>query len=83
MAMIIMAANAAAIAGAQVFRTEDKPLYHTAFTSIVALAAVTFAIVIFQTVWYMASNRRLKSKKHDEVPTVEGAGLVEKWQWQW
>jgi len=83
MAMIIMAANAAGIAGSQVFRTKDAPLYHVAFTVIVALAAVCVAVVIFQIAWYLLSNRKLARKGDGEVPKVEGAGVVKVWRWVW
>ncbi|KAI9733997.1 MAG: hypothetical protein M1834_002654 [Cirrosporium novae-zelandiae] len=83
MAMIIMAANAAGIAGSQVFRDDDKPLYHRAFTTITALAAASEAVVIGQMVWYFASNRILAKKPESEVELVVDEGLVKRWWWTW
>ena len=63
--MIIMSANAAGIAGGQVFRTNDAPLYVHAFTAMLCLAAVCTATVIGQIAWYFVSN--LKMKKRGEI----------------
>ncbi|TGO83208.1 hypothetical protein BPOR_0684g00020 [Botrytis porri] len=70
MAMIIMAANLAAIAGSQVFRTADAPLYTHAFTAMYILAAATFVIVVGLMGWYVFANRRLGKK-----PEVVQGGL--------
>lgn len=80
-----MAANAAGIAGNQVFRTEDAPLYLHAFTAMLCLAAVCLATVIFQMSWYILSNRRMA--KSGTAPTVEGKAegtqIVQTWWWTW
>ncbi|KAJ9381019.1 hypothetical protein DTO063F5_6470 [Paecilomyces variotii] len=85
MALIIMAANAAGIAGNQVFRTQDAPLYLNAFTAMLCLAAVCLATVIGQMFWYMWSNRQMT--KSGTVPTVqaktEGIEIVQTWWWTW
>jgi hypothetical protein len=57
--MIIMAANCGSIAGAQVFRTEDAPLYINAFTVMLALSAICFIVIIGQQTWYFSSNRKM------------------------
>ncbi|GAD96777.1 conserved hypothetical protein [Paecilomyces variotii No. 5] len=85
MALIIMAANAAGIAGNQVFRTQDAPLYLNAFTAMLCLAAVCLATVIVQTFWYIWSNRQMA--KSGNVPTIqaktEGTEIVRTWWWTW
>lgn len=90
--MIIMAANAAGIAGSQVFRTQDSPLYLHAFTACLALSAVNILEIIFQSVWYFLSNRSLAkkdSKAHaiqaTTGDTVDGhrEALVRTWWWTW
>ena len=60
--MIIMAANAAGIAGGQVFRTGDAPLYIHAFSAMLSLAAVCVATVLIQISWYYTSNMKLKKR---------------------
>ncbi|CCD48822.1 hypothetical protein ACHAPF_004207 [Botrytis cinerea] len=92
MAMIIMAANSAAIAGSQVFRTADAPLYTHAFTAMYILAAATFVIVVALMAWYIFANRRLGKKpevvqgglKMEGESGEEGSlEVVKKWWWTW
>lgn len=87
-----MAANCAGIAGSQVFRTADAPLYLNAFTVCLALNAVAVVEIIVQTTWYFFSNRKL-AKAKDAGPMVVGdtettpdghrVELVRKWWWTW
>jgi hypothetical protein len=77
--MIIMAANAAGIAGSQVFRTQDKPLYHKAFTVILSMAALSWALVVGQMLWYYISNRSLTGKRRNEDKEDQPTG----WRWTW
>lgn len=91
--MIIMAANAAGVAGSQVFQTSDAPLYIHAFTAMLSLAAVCFVTVIAQMAWYFSSNKRME--KAGTVETIQGksdfeeAGgggggeLQKTWWWTW
>ncbi|KAI1137511.1 MFS general substrate transporter [Hypoxylon sp. FL0543] len=91
MAMIIMGANAGGIAGSQVFRTQDAPLYQNAFTACLALSAVATVEIIGQSAWYFISNRKLDKQgdgpvvvgKTDETPNGEKVELVRKWRWTW
>ncbi|KAF7921135.1 uncharacterized protein EAE97_011403 [Botrytis byssoidea] len=92
MAMIIMAANSTAIAGSQVFRTADAPLYTHAFTAMYILAAATFVIVVGLMVWYIFANRRLGKKpevvqgglKMEGESGEEGSlEVVKSWWWTW
>lgn len=90
--MIIMAANAAGIAGSQVFRTKDAPLYLNAFTACLALSAVNIFEIIGQSFWYFFSNKTL-AQKDDEAPVIQGTtestadghreALVRRWWWTW
>ncbi|KAI0172711.1 MFS general substrate transporter [Hypoxylon sp. FL1284] len=89
MAMIIMGANAAGIAGSQVFRTQDAPLYMNAFTGCLVLSAAVVVEILGQAAWYYLSNRKLN--KQEESPVVTGTtdetsdghkvALVRKWRW--
>lgn len=84
--MIIMAANAAGIAGGQVFRTQDAPLYIHAFTAMLCLSAVCLVTVIAQMAWYFWSNREMA--KRGTAPIVqgrsaEGVEMKQTWWWTW
>ncbi|KAI1779043.1 MFS general substrate transporter [Hypoxylon cercidicola] len=91
MAMIIMGANASGIAGSQIFRTNDAPLYMNAFTACLALSAVVVLEIIGQGTWYFISNRKLDEHgdgpvvtgKTDETPDGHNVELVRKWRWTW
>ncbi|KUI63014.1 hypothetical protein VP1G_10132 [Cytospora mali] len=92
MAAIVMSANAAGIAGSQVFRTQDKPLYLHGFTACLALSALNILEIIAQSVWYFVSNRKL-AKTNAEAPVIKGAtdetadghkeALIKRWWWTW
>ncbi|KAI1391885.1 MFS general substrate transporter [Hypoxylon trugodes] len=91
MAMIIMGANAGGIAGSQVFRTQDAPLYLNAFTACLVLSAVVAVEIIAQSTWYFISNKKLDKEgdgpiivgKTDETPDGQKVELVRKWRWTW
>ncbi|KAK6066835.1 alternative sulfate transporter [Seiridium cupressi] len=91
MAMIIMAANAAGIAGSQVFRTQDAPLYLNAFTACLALNAIACVEIIAHSAWYYISNKKLARSgdapvvKGDTQATADGhrEELVRRWWWTW
>ncbi|KAM3073570.1 hypothetical protein ACMFMF_006775 [Clarireedia jacksonii] len=84
MAMIIMAANAAGIAGGQVFRTADAPLYVHAFTAMYVLAAATFVVVAGLMAWYFTANRRLqRNPEIVQAGTQEGGEIKKAWVWIW
>ncbi|KAK7747414.1 hypothetical protein SLS53_001669 [Cytospora paraplurivora] len=92
MAMIIMAANSGGIAGSQIFRTQDKPLYLHAFTACLALAALNILEIVGMSAWYFLSNRKL-AKGAVEAPIIKGAtevtadghqeAIVRIWRWKW
>jgi hypothetical protein len=83
--MIIIAANCGSIAGTQVFRTQDAPLYLHAFTAMLALSATCFIVFVVQLVWYFTSNREMA--KDGVTPLVEGKSealeLIRTWWWTW
>lgn len=54
-----MAANAAGIAGSQIFRTEDAPKYIRGLTTIIGLAAGGWVLIASQTVGYWIKPRNL------------------------
>ncbi|KAI0124274.1 major facilitator superfamily domain-containing protein [Xylariales sp. AK1849] len=91
MAMIIMAANSAGIAGSQVFRTQDAPLYLNAFTACLALNAVAVIEIIAQSVHYFLGNKKLEKEgggplvKGDTEATPDGhrEELIRRWWWTW
>lgn len=87
-----MAANSGGIAGSQVFRTQDSPLYLHAFTACLALSAVNIIEIILQSAWYFFSNKSLARKDSDAHViqattdnTVDGhrEALVRTWWWTW
>lgn len=93
-----MGANAAGIAGSQVFRTQDAPLYMNAFTACLTLSALVLVLVAVQSAWYVASNRALdREARSGDAPaatavivgsTAETPGghkeeLVKRWRWTW
>lgn len=86
-----MGANASGIAGSQVFRTQDAPLYLNAFLACLVLSAVVVVQVIGQGAWYFASNQKLDKQgdgpvvtgKTDETPDGHNVELVKKWRWVW
>ncbi|KAH9213356.1 MFS transporter [Leptodontidium sp. 2 PMI_412] len=59
MALVVMAANAAGIAGSQIFRTEDAPKYIRGLTTIIGLAAGGWVLIASQTVGYWIKPRNL------------------------
>jgi hypothetical protein len=60
MAMIVMSANLAQIAGAQIFRSEDAPRYHKAFIAVSVLAGAAWLLASAQCAQYVV--RRQKNK---------------------
>lgn len=79
MAMFIMSANAAGIAGSQFFQASDKASgYKDGWTIIVSLNAVAVLICAGALAQYMWSNRQIKGRKMQgavevtEVVSVEG-----------
>jgi hypothetical protein len=63
MALFVMTANTAGIAGAQIFQAHDAPLYQTGFTVILSLACVGVAAAIVSNLQYLWLNRRLALKE--------------------
>lgn len=90
--MIIMAANSGGIAGSQVFRTQDAPLYVHAFTACLALSAANIVQIVGQSLWYFFSNKALAkddSRSHvieattDTTADGHREALVRTWWWTW
>lgn len=87
-----MAANSGGIAGSQVFRTQDAPLYINAFTACLALSAVLVLEIFGQSLWYYFSNKALE-KKDSRAHVVEATtdatadghmeAIVRTWWWTW
>ena len=63
MAMVVMSANLAQIAGAQIFRTEDAPRYRRAFVAVSVLAASSFLLCSAQCAQYVLNRRRKNGGK--------------------
>lgn len=57
---MIMAANCGGIVGSQIFQAEDKPLYYTGWTVIIALISVGVVMATLANLQYMYANRSLK-----------------------
>ncbi|KAG9503523.1 hypothetical protein J7337_003474 [Fusarium musae] len=80
MALLIMTANAAGLAGAQIFQAHDAPLYRTGFTVILTLASIALVFAIVSNAQYLWLNKKLESKGHLEEEQVEAASEVDKWR---
>ncbi|RFU27467.1 hypothetical protein B7463_g8875, partial [Scytalidium lignicola] len=75
MAMVIMAANCGGVIGGQFFRADDAPLYHRAFTIMLAFASTGLVLVAGQMLWYMFSNRRLASNRSSAAEPRAGVSI--------
>lgn len=54
-----MAINVSLIAGAQIFRSDDKPSYHRAWTVIVGVISLGVASVCTLLFLYIVANRKI------------------------
>ncbi|KAL2807943.1 major facilitator superfamily domain-containing protein [Aspergillus granulosus] len=68
MALVVMAANCAGISGSQIFRTEDRPLYHRGLTAICILAGASWVLALALNLQNFFLHRQRKSEK--EAPVV-------------
>lgn len=75
MALFIMAANAAGIVGGQLFQSNDKPLYQTGWTSIVALTSVGLVFAVLANLQYWWLNRKIKRRERQIA--MAGEGIVQ------
>ncbi|KAK0388596.1 hypothetical protein NLU13_4839 [Sarocladium strictum] len=58
MAIFIMSANVAGLASGQIFQAEDKPLYRTAWTTVLSLSCIGVAAASWSNLQYWVLNRR-------------------------
>lgn len=87
-----MGANAAGIAGSQVFRTQDAPKYLKAFTVCLALNAANVLEIIGLSLWFYTKNKKL-DKEGGAAPEDEKASngaassspeeVARPWRWTW
>ncbi|KAL4875118.1 major facilitator superfamily domain-containing protein [Aspergillus karnatakaensis] len=63
MALVVMAANCAGISGSQIFRTEDRPLYHNGLTAICILAGASWLLALALNIQSYFQQRGRKSKE--------------------
>ncbi|KAH7207358.1 MFS transporter [Fusarium oxysporum] len=80
MALLIMTANAAGLAGAQIFQAHDAPLYRTGFTVILTLASIALVFAIVSNGQYLWLNKKLAAKGQLEEEQVEAAGEGDRWR---
>lgn len=66
MAVLIMSVNTSGIVGSQIFQQEDRPLYRTGWTIILALASFSLVMYVVANIQYHVLNRRWKTKKDGE-----------------
>ena len=69
-----MSANMSGIAGAQLFRADDAPLYRRGFMVCVILICIAWGTAILQGVQYYITRKRQIRKLHDagtESPVSE------------
>lgn len=62
MAIHIMSANCAGLVGKQLFRSEDAPKYHKAWTTIVGLSAAAVGFSLLASLQYWLGNKRQLSR---------------------
>ncbi|KAL3489976.1 major facilitator superfamily domain-containing protein [Aspergillus germanicus] len=67
MALVVMAANCAGISGSQIFRTNDRPLYHRGLTAICILAGASWLLAFALNLQNFFLHRRRKSEKEEPV----------------
>lgn len=67
MALVVMAANCAGIAGSQIFRTSDAPKYLHGLTAICSIAGASWVFAFMLGVQYYF--RRQKAVPSDNVET--------------
>ena len=69
-----MVANASLIAGAQLFRSDDRPYYHRAWTIIVSIPTVGVATACILIAVYTFANRKItrESSAHPGEEMVDG-----------
>lgn len=87
-----MGANVGAIAGSQVFRTEDGPRYLHAFAACLALSAFNILQIVAQSIWYFIRNRKLARDNQqlhvihtttDATADGHREALIRTWWWSW
>lgn len=61
MAVLIMSANTAGIVGSQIFQQQDRPLYRTGWSVILALISLSLVMSVVANIQYRLLNRRRKS----------------------
>lgn len=61
MAVLIMSANTAGIVGSQIFQQQDRPLYRTGWSVILALITLSLVMSVVANIQYRLLNRRQKS----------------------
>lgn len=66
-----MSANIAGLIGAQLFRSDDLPYYHRAWTIIVAFVSLGLALAIFNVVQYAISNRLGRGMAKHRLPAPD------------
>jgi len=71
-----MGANIAGIYGAQIFRSEDKPLYLRGFTINLAILTTAIVLAIVRLVDDHIRRRRNKNSELDDVSS-DGAQVIQ------
>lgn len=69
MAMIVMSANCAQIAGAQIFRSNDAPRYHRAFIAVSVLAGAAWLLAAAQGAQYFLNRKKTSAPVVSEEAT--------------
>lgn len=82
MALFVMAANAAGIAGAQILQAHDAPLYRTGFTVVLSLACTAVVFAVISNLQYVWLNRKLVEKDITERVGNETGFVEDKVAWR-
>ena len=80
MALLIMTANAAGLAGAQIFQARDAPLYRTGFTVILTLASIALVFAIGSNTQYLWLNKGIARKEETRKESGESGGEENVWR---
>ena len=71
-----MAINASLIAGAQTFRSDDRPFYHRGWTIIVGVLSLGVVSVCTLLLLYIMSNRKIAHRVRTLGPGVHEDGYA-------
>jgi len=84
LALAVMGSNVGGLTGAQLFRTDDAPLYNRAFRTILCLYAAALAMNLLQMFIYWQGNKKSARNVVDDEPETDSATAeaVRNWRYE-